>query len=220
MTETGHLVEAPSFGAERNIVLVATDEGLFPMRPAGNDISNELRNTALEEIEMPEVTLRGGDVTYEDHQGEEHRVGTRNRYDGSGYDPSDPNPGAIEIVHRYQDSGNLVLTNQNPDANIYQYQAHGTKLLTLMANTQDPSFGSEEKRLELRDKILLQLKAAWGDSISIDFANGNFEAVGDDVNAQKTAFFKERVRAAVMGEGAPNTAVPNGSESPEGLPGL
>lgn len=224
ITEEGSLVEAVSFGWGRDIVLVATDEGLFPFDPYSSEMANNLREAALGtnedgEIVVPEVTLRGGPVYFEDGQGNEEQVGVRKRYNGDGYNPSNPNPGNIEIVHRYQDSGSMVLTNQNPDGDIFRYQNHGGKLLELFQVTQDPDAASPQERIELRNKILVQLKAAWGDSVAVDLQDGSFEPVGDDVDAEKAGFFKESVKAAILGEAGPNTVAADDSDT-EGLPGL
>lgn len=213
-TKTGHLFEAVSFRS-RGIVLVSTDKGAFPFDNVSNQLEQELRNDVLERPVMREVTVRAPDVYAEEPGDGETLIGTMNRYDGTAFDPTRENVGSIEIVHRYQDSGNMVLTDQNPSGRVYDFQAHGATLLNRLLNTQDPSAGTPAERKDLLDNILVELKAVWGDSVEVDFESGSFEPVGEGVNAQKCAHFKERVRQAITGGPAPNE-----SASEEGLPEL
>jgi microcystin degradation protein MlrC len=148
-------------------------------------------------------------------------IGRRLRYDGSDFDPTATNAGEIEIVHRYTDSGNLTLTSQNPEAGIYNFRAHGSTLINLFREIADPEgdFSDEEKK-ELLDDILMQIKAAYGDSVTVDFENGDFQAAGDGPDAEKVAYLRDRVEMALNGNGAPNTPQPEEPEAPSNLPGM
>lgn len=226
VTEEGSVIEVPTYGLSSNpdqvsgIVHVSTSEGLFPMDPISNETSQEVRNSAIGttegQIVAPDVTVRGSDVYFEGPEGET-RIGTRKRYDGNAYDPANPNAGSIELVHRYQDSGSMVVTNQNPDESVFGYQAHGSEAVNLFRATQDPSTGSPEERRILRDKLLIELKGQWGESVAIDLTEGSFEPVGDGVDAEKCSFFKEHLQAALSGKSA---GVNVAQDDDGGLPGL
>jgi hypothetical protein len=220
-TETGHMFEAVSF-RNNGITLISTSQGAFPYDRRDNAIHREIRNDVLSRPVLREVTVRAPEVFAEDAQGEEVLIGTLNRYDGTAYDPTRTNIGSIEIVHRYRDSGSMVLTDQNPSRTVYEYQAHGATLLNRILDTQNPDTGSPAERKERLDNAILQLKAVWGDSVTVDLETGSFDPVGDGPNAQKCAYFKERLRAA-LGNGREPNETAGGSSSgidEKSLPGL
>lgn len=124
----GEYCRSGAFEENYKRALVFTNEGPFPYNPTGSDLAMDIKAESLERP-VP-VRAERGDIYYDAERDdyalaeEDIKLGIRKRWDGTGYNPTAEDAGAINLVQR-QGQGFVLTSIGQENTMLGRYRAHG-----------------------------------------------------------------------------------------------